>query len=99
MSITIVKGSQEEIIVAVVDNSDSPLTDLSGTSPGYETTESDGVTTVETGGTPTTSGMLLFCLIDGTDAGYVAGNKYHLYVTFTSSPEAPKLGPVEFYIT
>jgi len=97
MSITIVKGSQEYIKVTVIDNSDAPLTDLSGTTPQYDTTDAL-FTAVETAGTPNVSGMLLYCLIDSTDAGYVIGDKYYLFPYFSTAPEAPRLGPIPFFI-
>jgi len=97
MPITIVDGSKEYIKVEVIDNSDTPITSLSGTTPLYDTTTT-AFAAVQTGATPAVSGMFLYCLIDGTLSGYVAGDKYYLYPKFTLAPEIPKLGPIEFFI-
>lgn len=97
MPITIVKGSKEYIKVEVIDNSDTPITSLSGATPKYDTTEED-LTAVQTNQTPSVSGMFLYCLVDGTLAGYVIGEKYLLFPYFTLAPEIPRLGPIDFFI-
>jgi hypothetical protein len=97
MPITIVDGSQEYIKVEVIDNSDTPITSLSGTTPLFDTTDTAFVA-IQSNVVPGVSGMFLYCLINGTLSGYVAGNKYYLYPKFSLAPESPKLGPVEFFI-
>ncbi len=91
-------GSKEDLIVDVKDTLEN-ITDLTATNPLYDVTDKAGnfrmqnaVAVVDP-----VNKMRLRCLIDTTVGTWVAG-RHDLYVRFTSAPEAPKLGPLEFKV-
>lgn len=99
MAITLNKGTIEYIKVVVVDhNPDTAITDLSTHTPQFKIDDIPFTTNVVAYTTATASGMILYCLIDTTIAGFIAGDTYGLYVKFDVSPEFPVLGPATFKV-
>lgn len=98
MALTLAQGTIEEIKVEVIDNSDTPETDLSAHSPKYDVVGPGGAMYTDEAVTAV-SNMFLYCLIDTTILTFPADlGKYQLWVKFTLTPETPKLGPIVFYI-
>jgi hypothetical protein len=94
------RGTQEEILVTVVDNSDTPLTDLTSLLPKYSTKNPSGgaITTNATALLDSTNKMMMKCFINTTLGGYATDGTYSLYVNFTSGSNTPVLGPVLFVV-
>lgn len=88
------KGTIEHVIVDVGDSLEN-LTDLTGKSARFSVREIGATSFVEADVPATVVGMSAFCLIDTTQVGYVTG-RYELFLKFTSLPEEPVLGPIEF---
>ena len=94
----IVDGSKEYVIVDVSDKLGT-ITNLASLTPKYFVKKKlDGTTALADTDPNVVSGMKLSCLIDTTIAAFVPGI-YQLFVKFTSAPEAPILGPIEFEIS
>lgn len=96
-SVTI--GSKEDLIVDVRDTLKN-VNDLTTTTPRYDVKDKTGgykmqnaVAVVDP-----VNKMRLHCLIDTTTPVNWPAGKYDLYVRFTSAPETPLLGPMEFKV-
>lgn len=99
---SIPKGSKEHVRVELADASGA-VTDLSGASPKFDVQEPDG-SYAQGDGTyanavaASASGLIITCLVDTTDADYVVGSEYKLYVWFSVGSEIPRKGPYPFLV-
>lgn len=99
MSVTLNKGTVENVVVEVDDKLDNLLT-LVGTIPMFDTRledEEDDTIFIEQNVSATVDGLRAYCLIDTTQDIYIEGD-YELYLHFTNLPEAPRLGPMKFTV-
>lgn len=92
MSMTINKGSIETMVVEVVD----VLQQLTALPVGtrYDIFDTDN-NPEQANLIPTLDGMTALCLIDST---LLDKDDYNLYLTFTSNPDTPRLGPYRFRV-
>lgn len=96
---TLTKGTKEEVIIEIVDNSNS-ITDLSGSSPQYDLEDSTN-TEVHSNIAGTGSGMLLKFVVDLTAAGpggLLPVGDYELFCNFTITGQVVRKGPFAFQI-
>jgi hypothetical protein len=98
--ISLNRGTKEDILVTIVDNADSPITDLTALSPKYSTKNPTGgaVSTDVVAPIDGTNKMMMRCFIDTTLGGYATDGQYQLFVKFTSGTNVPVLGPVIFVV-
>lgn len=92
MPMKINQGSIETMIVDVVDVLDQ-LTVLPA-GARYDIFDTDG-NSEQANLVPTINGMTALCVIDSTG---LAIDDYDLYLTFTSAPDTPRLGPYRFRV-
>lgn len=93
---TIVSGSKEYILITLGDRLDT-VTALGPFNPTFSVYDPDD-TPKQLNVAADVVGMIAKCLVDTTQGGNWASNKYRLYLKLTASPEAPELGPVEFRV-
>lgn len=93
------KGTKEEILVDVVDRSNS-VTDLSGSTPQYDI-ENDAGSEVHSNIAGTATGMQLKFLVDltsGGPGGLLAVGDYEFFCNFTVGTQVVRKGPFPFQI-
>ncbi len=93
------KGTKEEIIVDVVDRSNS-VTDLSGSTPQYDIEDSAGAE-VHSNIAGTGVAMQLKFVVDltaGGPAGLLAVGDYEFFYNFTVGTQVIRKGPFPFQI-
>jgi hypothetical protein len=95
-------GTKQYLLVNVVDLADQ-ITDLSTHSPKY-TVMDDANNFGYNAQAAVATLMTVYCLIDTTvdPAGaftWLSDTHYRLWVGFTLAPEAPFIGPFDFYLT
>lgn len=92
------KGSVEPLLVPLRDRLEN-ITSLSAVSSLRFDTKAPDDSAVETD-IPCTheNDLVAICLITTTNAGYVAGEEYRLYLKFTLGSESPILGPIKFRV-
>lgn len=99
--VRITQGTKEYLEVDLVDAL-GVITDFSGTSPIFDVTSADGLTSYYTGATAVVSQLnKILCLVDTSAAhpnGLWPADRYKLFVTFTTAPEIPRVGPFDFYV-
>lgn len=92
MTMKINKGSIETMVIEVVDE-----LGVLGTLPvgaRYSIFDTDG-NSEQANLVPTIDGMTALCVIDSSG---LTIDDYNLYLTFTSSPDTPRLGPYRFRV-
>ena len=96
MAATLTQGTKERLIIDVEDLLGN-LATLDGTTPTYDVKDQAGVYKY-TDAVATNVVMRLYCMIDTNLGGLWAAGNYRLYVTFTTAPEIPVLGPYTFVV-
>jgi hypothetical protein len=89
-------GTKEHVILDVTDQTKN-ITDLAGSNARYDWRLKVSGTWLGQNLPATVIGMRVYCLIDTTLAGVDTG-KYELYVSFSATPEQPRLGPFNFEV-
>jgi hypothetical protein len=95
------KGTIEPIMVALRDRLEN-LSDLGlVTNPKFDVRRKSDNIACQTDAVWTTDAdfpMTAICLIDTTQANYLAGEEYKLYIKYTSGSESPVKGPLFFRV-
>jgi len=95
------KGTIEPIMVALRDRLEN-ITDLAlVTNPKFDVRRKSDDFACQTDAVWTTDSdfpMMAICLIDTTQAAYIAGEEYKLYLKYTSGSESPVKGPLFFRV-
>jgi len=93
------KGTKETLVVDVEDFLGN-MTTLAGTGATFDV-EARGGTPMITAGSVTFdvgSPLRAKCLVDTTTPLLWPAGKYFLYINFTFTVDAPRLGPMEFHV-
>jgi hypothetical protein len=100
MPVRLAKGTKEYIPVDVTDRTGA-ITNLASLTPTYDFLNDAG-TAIYSAASAVASSMRLSCLIDassGGPSGLLPNGHYRLFVSFTSAPTIPRLGPIDVYIS
>lgn len=92
----IARGTKQYLLIEVTDVA-GQVTDLSTRSPKYTVKDSTLTDTMYNLVAGLAVDMTLYCLID-TTVGTWNFDHYLLWGQFTIAPEAPLLGPFDFYL-
>jgi len=92
------KGTKENIFVDIEDRSDTPITDLSTSTPVFDVIDFNETFKV-TAGSATASGMRITVPLDTTVGGTWAEGEYRLIAQFTVGTQVIRKGPFYFNIT
>jgi hypothetical protein len=95
----LVKGTIETLLVPIEDDLENFAT-LAGSNPLFDVKTRQG-TSMITDATVTFDGgepLLARCLVNTNVPILWPAGKYFLYIKFTSVPDAPILGPLEFHV-
>jgi hypothetical protein len=99
---SLVQKTIEFLLVDVTDLLTPPLnlTDLAGTNPVYDVIDFNNAFkyTQEPASQDGTNLMRVYCLVNTNLGGLWDPGEYRLYVTITTPPEQPRLGPFTFKV-